>query len=425
MSAAPPATVEPTRAPGSAPAPAPALTPTVRASVRRRRIWIVFAAVLLLGAVAVLMISGGGRASGPRLGAENPAPLGAKALVEVLRDHGVEVSAAHDYDTALLAAKSGDTVLLYDEYGVLDDDRLSRLAMFADRLVVVQPGFAALEALAPGVRLAGTASGALEGASCGLPAAERAESLSTDQRLLTVDDEAAADGWQGCFPDAEQGFAVVTGPSAGGELTLVGASTVFENGRITERGNAALAVGLAGASDELAWYLPGPADADPDEAPTAGELLPGWVSPVLTLAVLVTIVAGIWRGRRFGPLVVENLPVQVPAGETSTGRARLYARNAARTHALDQLRLGAITRISAMLRLPRNAEVGEVATAAATATGRDPLQVRAVLLDAVPAGDQDLVRLAGALDELEGAVRATLAPETSPPRSADEPGRRP
>lgn len=422
MTAAPGATSESST---SSSMPADAITPTVRASVRRRRVWIVFAAVLVLGAIGLLAIGGGARAPGPHLGADNPAPFGAKALVEVLGDHGVEVTAAHDYDAALLAAKSGSTVLLYDEYGLLDDDRLSRLAMFADRLIVVQPGFAALEALAPGVRLAGAASGALEPASCDAPAAARAGSLSAGQRLLTIDDGAAAEGWQGCFADGEFGFAVVTGPSAGGELTLVGATTAFENGRITERGNAALAIGLAGASDELSWYLPGAADADPDEAPTLGELTPGWVSPAITLAIVVTIVAGIWRGRRFGPLVIENLPVHVPAGETSRGRARLYARSAARVHALDQLRLGAIARCAAALRLPRNADVDSVVAAVATATGRDPLQVRTVLLDAVPGGDQDLVRLAGALDELETAVRATLAPETSTPRAAGEPGRRP
>lgn len=424
MTAAPPTAAA---APDAlAEAPATAITPTFRAGVRRRRIWIAFAVVLVLGAVGLLVLRGGAGGAGQRLGADNPAPPGAKALVEVLGDHGVEVERADDYDTALTAAKSGATVLVFDEFGLLDEQRLSRLAMFADRLVVVEPGFTALEALAPGVRLAGAASGALDDVACGLPAAESAGALSTGQRLLTVDDEATAQGWQGCFRDGEFGYAVVEGPSSGdGRIVLVGASTPFENGRITERGNAALAIGLAGASGELAWYLPGPLDADPGQAPTLGELTPGWVSPVLALAIVVTVVAGIWRGRRFGPLVAENLPVHVPAGETATGRARLYARGAARAHALDQLRLGTIARLASALRLPRTADVAEIAGAAAAATGRDPGRVRAVLIDALPSGDQELVRLATELDELERAVRATLAPETSTPQAADHPGRRP
>ncbi|MFF2274948.1 DUF4350 domain-containing protein [Agromyces sp. NPDC058126] len=424
MTAAPPSAAAPSGA--VEPAPAAAITPTFRAGVRRRRIWIVFAVVLVLGAIALLVLRGGASGAGQRLGADNPAPLGAKALVEVLGSHGVEVEPAADFDTALTAAKSGATVLVFDEFGLLDEQRLSRLAMFSDRLVVVEPGFTALEALAPGVRMAGAASGALDDVACELPAAEDAGALSTDQRLFTLDDEATADGWQGCFRDGEYGFAVAEGPSSGdGRIVLVGASTPFENGRITERGNAALAIGLAGASDELVWYLPGPLDVDPDQAPTLGELTPGWVSPVLVLAIVVTVVAGVWRGRRFGPLVVENLPVHVPAGETAVGRARLYARNAARPHALDQLRLGAIARIAAALRLPRTADVSEIAAAAAAATGRDPWQVRAVLVEALPAGDRDLVRLANELDDLESAVRATLAPETSTPHDAEHPGRRP
>ncbi|WP_022888350.1 DUF4350 domain-containing protein [Agromyces italicus] len=423
MTAAPPATAA---GPSTDVAPADAITPTLRANLRRRRIWIVFAIVLVLGAISLLVIRGGGGSAGQRLGADNPAPFGAKALVEVLGSHGVEVGAVDDFDTALTSAKSGATVLVFDEFGLLDEQRLSRLAMFADRLVVVEPGFAALEALAPGVRLAGAASGAVDEVECELPAAERAGSLSTGQRLFTLDDEATADGWQGCFRDGDHGYAVATGPSSGdGRIVLVGATTPFENGRITERGNAALAIGLAGASEELVWYLPGPLDADPGQAPTLGELTPGWVSPVLALAVVVTVVAGVWRGRRFGPLVVENLPVHVPAGETALGRARLYARSAARTHALDQLRLGAIARIASSLRLPRTADVAEIAAAAAVATGRDPGQVRAVLVEALPTGDRELVQLANALDDLEHAVHATLAPETSTPQAADHPGRRP
>lgn len=426
MTAAPPAARAAADGDAAGQAPAVAVTPTFRANVRRRRIWIVFGLVLVVGAVLLLVLRGGTGGAGLRLGADNPAPLGAKALVEVLGSHGVEVTTADDFDTALTAAKSGATVLVFDEFGLLDEQRLGRLAMFADRLVVVEPGFTALEALAPGVRLAGAASGALDDVACELPAAERAGSLSTDQRLVTIDEDAIADGWAGCFRDGEYGYALATGPSTGdGQLVLVGATTPFENGRITERGNAALAIGLAGASDELVWYLPGPLDPAPDQAPTLGELTPGWVSPVLALAVVVTIAAGIWRGRRFGPLVVENLPVHVPAGETSVGRARLYARSAARTHALDQLRLGAIARIASALRLPRTADVAEIAGAAATATGRDPGQVRAVLVDALPSNDHDLVRLANELDVLERAVRATLAPETSAPQAADHPGRRP
>ena len=402
------------------------LTPTLRSTVRRRRIWIGFAAVLILGAVVLFVVQGAVSGGGSRLGADNPAPTGAKALVQVLADHGVEVTDARAFDAALDGARAGATIVVFDEFALLDEDRLALLAMFARRLVVIEPGFAALESLTHGVRAGGVATGPLDDVACELPVAERAGSLSDGQRLLTIDDEATADGWQGCFRDGEFGYAIASGTSDGGELTLVAASTPFENGRIAEHGNAALAIGLAGASDELVWYLPGPGDAEAGAAPTLADLTPGWVSPVLVLAIAVVIAAGVWQGRRFGPLVAENLPVHIPAGETSEGRARLYARNTARIHALDQLRIGAIQRIASALRLPRTAHVDDVAAAAAAATGRDPAAVRRLLADDAPTGDRDLVRLAADLTTIEDQVRATLAPATShPERGDDTAGRRP
>ncbi|WP_157005815.1 DUF4350 domain-containing protein [Agromyces laixinhei] len=409
---------------------APAVTPTVGAFLRHRRTWIVLAAVLVLGALLVLAIQGTARGPGAPLAPDNPGAAGSKALVEVLRDRGVTVSEARSLGAALDAASSSATVLLYDEYGILDEARLSELAGAAERLVVVEPGFTALETLAPGVRFAGAASGPLDDVDCDLGPAERAGSLSDGQRLVTVDDVAADDGWQGCFRDGDFGFAVANGPGPGGaDLTIVGATTVFTNETITRAGNAALAVGLTGASDELVWYLPGPGDADAADAPTLGELTPGWVSPVMVLAIVVVVAAGIWQGRRFGPLVVERLPVHVPAGETSEGRARLYARSASRTHALDQLRIGTIRRIARMLRLPRSADVDQVTDAAARATGRDGASVHRLLASALPAGDRELVELSNELARLESEVARTLDPRAgNDPRAAsdtDPTGRRP
>jgi hypothetical protein len=395
------------------PATARAITPTLRAQLRQRRAWIVIAVVLVLGALIVLIMQGGTRAPGPALGPDNPAPAGSKALVEVLRQQGIDVTEVRSIDAALDAARGGATVLLYDEFALLDDERLGELAAASDRLVVAEPAFAALGELAPGVRLAGAATGALDEVPCDVRAAERAATLSDGQRLLTIDDAARDDGWQGCFGDGDFGYAMAVGPGpAGGELALVAATTVFTNERIDDEGNAALAIGLLGASDELVWYLPGPGDADSTAAPTLAELTPGWVSPVMVLAIGVVIAAALWRGRRFGPLVVENLPVQVPAGETSEGRARLYARSSARGHAVDQLRIGTIERLAVLLRLPRSTHVATVADAVGAATGRDAASVTRLLIADEPANDRDLVEIAAALGRLEEDVRRSIRPDT-------------
>lgn len=423
MTATPP---PPTREAG--PATAEAITPTVREHLRRRRAWLVIGAVLVLGAIVLLIAQGGFRAPGPLLGPANPAPAGSKAVVQVLRQQGVVVTEAATLDAAVEVARRGATVLLYDETGILDADALEELAAASDRLVIVEPAFDALEALAPGVRLGGVATGPLDDVDCDVRAAERAGELSEGQRLLTIDDAAGDAGWRGCFRDGEDAFALATGPGpSDAELTIVAATTVFQNDRVDEAGNAALAIGLLGASEELVWYLPGPADADATTAPTLAELTPGWVSPVIVLAIAVVIAAGVWQGRRFGPLVAERLPVQVPAGETSEGRARLYARSAARGHALDQLRVGAVVRIAAVLKLPRSAPAHAVADAAALATGRDAASVGRLLVGGEPAGDRDLVDLAMELDRLEHDVAASVRPDparTDPDDRTDPTGRR-
>ncbi|MBM7504198.1 DUF4350 domain-containing protein [Agromyces aurantiacus] len=425
MTAAPPAErVERRPADGGADAPVAnrSLTPGVRALVRRRRAWIVIALALVLGGLVLALIQGLVRPPGVALGADNPAPGGAQALVRVLSAQGVEVRSVRTLAEAERAAARGATVFLYDEAGLLDRERVAGLAAAADLLVVARPDFAALEVLAPGVRLAGAAGGPIDRAACELPAARSAGSLSEGQALLTVDDDAAASGFAGCFAEGDA-FAVVSGPSPdGAEVALVASEAVFANETIDEAGNAALAIGLLGARDELAWYLPGPADVDASGAPTLAELTPGWVSPVAVLLGLAVVAAGVWRGRRFGPLVVEDLPVHVPAAETGEGRARLYARSSARLRALDQLRMGAIRRLTELLRLPRSAHVDAVVAGIADATGRPAPSVRAVLVDALPAGDRELVGLARDLDDLERAVRDALRPSPTEP---DPTGRRP
>ncbi|GAA2040568.1 DUF4350 domain-containing protein [Agromyces tropicus] len=404
--------------------PAEAVTPRLRTALRRRRTWIAIVLVLLGGAALLVVLQGTVRAPGAPLAADNAAPVGAQALARVLAAQGVEVEQVRSLDAARDAARDGATVFLHDDLGVLDRDGLRGLAADADLIVVARPDFAALEVLAPGVRLAGLADGAPGAASCELPAAERAGALSDGQRALAVDDDAEAARFTGCFP-AGDAFAVVSGTSPqGADVVLVGATTPFANATIDEAGNAALAIGLLGSRDRVAWYLPGPGDADAADAPTLGELMPGWTTPVLVLLVVVTVVAGIWRGRRFGPLVVEDLPVHVPASETGEGRARLYARGSARLRALDQLRIAAIRRLAVALRLPRSADVDAVVAGVANATGRAAADVRALLVDEEPRGDADLVRLARAVDDLERAVHETMLPDPGLD-TTDPTGRRP
>ena len=410
-----------------APAHAPATTPTLRAVGRRSLFWILAVVGGLLVAVLATVFAAGTGAGGRPLAADSAAPAGGRALAEVLRQQGVTVTIADTLKEARAAASAAPDATLFttDPDGLLTGDRYRDLAALAPRTVVVDPGFLALQSLAPGIGFGGESSAETLTARCAVPAAEAAETLSPGGRTLGIGGSSqssndSATDVVGCFPSGDDRFSVVqltpqptdsatdSATDSLTELTLVADATLFSNEKIATFGNAALALNLLGASSDVIWYLPTLGDVAVTGPPSLGELTPGWVTPVLVLLVIVTITAALWRGRRFGALVPENLPVTVKGSETMEGRARLYARSNARLRALDTLRIAAVARLARQVGLARSATLEEVLVAVASATGRPLDQVRSVLVGADPATDRDLVALTDRLRELERATfRAT------------------
>jgi hypothetical protein len=157
------------------------------------------------------------------------------------------------------------------------------------------------------------------------------------------------------------------------------------------------------------WYLPSFADANVLQDGVLPN--PPWVLWAIVLAGLVLIAAGVWRGRRFGPVVVERMPVFVRSSETLEGRSRLYQRSSARTHALDALRIGAIGRMATSCGLSSRAGVDEVIGAIVRITGRTLPTVRGLLVDTLPGTDAELIRLSDELAALEAEVADAVKPQ--------------
>jgi hypothetical protein len=384
----------------------------VRRVFRRWLFWIVLAVVIIAVAAFSTLATQSAVISDP-LASDNPAPAGAKAVASVLADEGVTVTATDSLaeTTAAADTPADTTILLYDAYGILAADQVAELSGLSSHLVLIDPDFDTLRALAPDVLLAGSVEGDLD-VDCALPAAARAGTVLGDGSGYRVSDD-APDDVTACFSSGDDVYSLVDIATPTGSVTVLGTTSALSNEFVGSAGNAALALNLLGDNPTLVWYIPGAADYAGEQPPTLAEITPEWVTPVVILVLLTALAAAIWRGRRMGALVIENLPVTVRASETMEGRARLYGTASARLHALDSLRIGTVERVAAACGLPRVATVEEVIAAASARTMVDPRAVRDLLLDAVPRTDGDLVRLSDALLDFEARVAAASRPNDS------------
>ncbi|WP_349899445.1 DUF4350 domain-containing protein [Parafrigoribacterium soli] len=384
-------------------------TPTVRAATKRYLFWILAVVFVVLLAVVTLVIRGSAAPTGTPLSPTNAAPPGSRAVAEVLKQHGVNVVPTETLKTtrALLTSHPDATVLLYDPDSRLDARQLRSLASLGEKMVVVTPNFSQLRTLAPSVAQAGAAKSGTLKARCALPAAVKAGAISGGGNGYRI--VGGASDAVGCFPSGKGIHSLISLESGGQRLTILGADQVLANETVPSKGNAALALNLLGSTSTLVWYLPSIDDVAVSGLPTIAELTPPWVSSVALLLIITAIAAAFWRGRRLGPLVIENLPVTVRANETMEGRARLYQRNSTRLRALDALRIGTIGRLARLCGMPRAASTTEVIDRVCAVTGRDRSRIAPLLVDAVPAHDGDLIRLSDELLELERAVAAAVA----------------
>jgi hypothetical protein len=391
----------------------------VRRTARRAVPWIVLGIIAVLVALTGLALGAGRATAGDPLSATNPGLVGSKALAQVLGQQGVAVKPAASLSAVRDAADDDTTVLVYDPNGNLDGEGYDQLTSVASTIVVVEPSFAALQAIAPDVHAAG-GPGGVASAGCDLPAAQRAARI--DPRASANTEEASFPGTfrttgdaTTCFEGSGGRASLVATSYQGRTVYLLGSAAVLMNDGIDRLGNAALALNLLGEHRTLVWYLPGLLDRPVTGPADLASLTPGWVTPVVILLTLVFIAAAVWRGRRFGPLVVEHLPVVVRAGETREGRARLYQRTSSRLRAADALRIGAIGRLCTTVGLPRVATTDEIIEAVAALTGRDRSAVHSLLVEEHPRSDRELIELSDRLADLERAAAAAASPERQRP----------
>ncbi|MGP3535425.1 DUF4350 domain-containing protein [Microbacterium sp. RD1] len=376
--------------------------PAAPASSRRRRIlaWAGLAAAVVVVGLIGSALANGGATQRDALDPESVGPAGTRAVARVLEERGIDVRIARDRSAARSALESGNATLAFADPAGLSDSALRGLVADAADVVLLEPRTRTLGLLLDGSELAGAFADAELAAECREPVAASAGAVVVGE-LYT-----AAAGVVGCYP-SDGGHGLLVSHSGNRTISAVDARTLLANDSLDEAGNAALALGLLGSRPTLVWYVPSLADADA-APPTLGELTPAWVSPAIVLLLAAGIGAAVWRGRRFGPLVAETLPVTVRAAETTVGRGRLYARSGDAPHAAAQLRRATLARVGRALGLGPRVPAATVADAVLFRTGLDAPAVRSLLLTEIPRTDVELVEFDRRLRTLEADVRAAL-----------------
>jgi Domain of unknown function (DUF4350) len=368
--------------------------------VRRQRSWrwvlLVLAAVCAVATIGTYLTA---PRPGGRMDPASTGPDGAHALVSLLRDRGVTVVVVNSVAKAESAAGSGTLLLFAQSQRVTDDSLLHRLAGTRGDLLLVEPTSHARAALAPGIRSSG-ASAPDTKPNCSLREADRAGSvdLGLSNTYDAVGDRAVTSCYGGTLVRYRDGERTVT---------VVGSTDFMTNGGLLQAGNAALAMNLAGQDSRLVWYAPQRLEGESSGSTTIFDLIPDsviWM--VFQLCVAVLLVA-LWKGRRLGPLVAEELPVVVRASETVEGRGRLYRSRRARDRAAQALRAATLQRLLPRLGLGVDTSSPAVVLAVAQRSKSHPESVWHILFGPSPTTDADLVQLARALDDIERQVAQT------------------
>lgn len=334
---------------------------------------------------------------------DNPHDDGAQALAQLLRDEGVDVTGVNSADAAVAAAAAGATVVVLNvgDASVFDREQLARVGQ---DVVVLGTLYQNLGELSDMIPTGASTADSLQ-PECTDPDAVAAQSLAGSAGSITLND---VDGAVGCFPvdDAdEDAYAYATAPlDGGGTLRVIADPRIVTNSKLTTAGNAALAIRAMGHNQKLVWF-----DASREGAMASvwdSPALPPWLPVMVLLGVVVVVALAFVRGRRFGRLVPEELPVLVQATETAVGRGRLYRRAGDRERAAQALRAGTALRLGRALGLSPAASRGELLQAATRVCGRPTAEIDQALYGPAPADDQALADLAVRLEQLESEVHS-------------------
>ncbi len=390
--------------------------------VRRTRATASWLVALVVGGLLIALAAG---TPSPEeyLHPDGTGQSGTRALVEVLRDRGIDVEVVSTAADAVDAAGDGTgTTVVVGNSDLLTDSAAKRMLVGtrgADRVVFLDGAPGLLGDLGLGVTVQPPTEDTAA-ADCSLPWVHGGERLERVSWAVVPTGDALPAGARGCWPTPgiAGGDPDVAAPTAyaaldlpAGQLhsavTIIGFPDAATNRFVTDADHAALMLRLLGASPRLVWYHPDYEDVTANPSTTGDSVWPAWTGPGLVLAGLAFVAFAVARGRRLGRLVPEDLPVVVRAAETTESRAELYRAAADRHRAAAVLRRATTGRLATRLGLAAGAPPDTLVPAVAAASGVDLAEVDVLLRGATPADDVALIALAQQLAHLEEKVRTS------------------
>ena len=374
----------------------------------RRYGWVITLVVVAVLVLAFLALTKAPASTAP-LSINNAQPAGARALAEILRNQGVDVTES----TSLSGATTGlgaDGTLVVASYYFLDDDQIASILAWKGPVFWLAPSEYEIATIVPSASTALDAFSAVVPADCAVPAVQRAGEVNAPGARYTTMWQAPA--VTACYGNPSTGDSLLlqTARDGAAAMTMIAAPGFLTNELLAERGNAALALNLLGSTQRVSWYLGTPYDTSTLGGNGQGGVVltaPAWVNAAALAAALVFLMAGLWKGRRLGPLMTEPLPVVVPASEATRGRARLYRRGRAFGHAAAALRAGSARRLAQRLGLGPHANREAIITAVAAASTRDAATVDFLIFGPPPRDEAAMIDLVRRLDALESEVDPT------------------
>jgi len=381
---------------------------TVRSGWRRFG-WVITLALVAVLVLVFLVFTKAPTSTAP-LSTVNAQPEGARALAEILRQQGVDVK-----ETATLSGASkalgADGTLVIAGYTFLDKDQITSILAWSGPVIWLAPTEYDVPTIVPSAVQVMDAGSVIAAADCSVPAVQKAGQVNAPGGRYATMWKTPSVTWCYTTPSSGDSMMVQVARNGARPMTMIAAPAFLSNKYLADQGNASLALNLLGSKQRVAWYMGTAYDTS-----TLGgngqegvdlRKAPAWVNAAALAGALLFLMAGLWRGRRLGPLVKEPLPVVVPASEATKGRARLYRRGRAFGHAAAALRAGSARRLAQRLGLGPHADRATMTSAVASSSSTDAATVDFLIFGPPPRDEASMLDLVRRLDALESEVDPT------------------